>query len=129
MKRHERTPLGFYAEIEARRFSRAEYYELLSHWFPRTASFAAMRGGSLPAVVPQDPAMDVVGTFYALMGQEDKDRWEAFFNGEGTMVERAIGVGLTKQGLYDWMYRTMENLGDAFKVKFPEYTSQATAYA
>lgn len=129
MKRQERTPLGFYAEIEARRFSRSELREFLTIWFPRTAAFAVMRGGSVSAAVPQDQAMDVVGTFYVRLSIEDKARWDSFFNGQGTMFERAIKVGLTKRGLYDWKDRAMEDLGAAFAKKFPEYANQETATA
>jgi hypothetical protein len=106
--------MGLYAEIEARRFSRSELHEFLSVWFPRTAAFAVMRGGSLSAVVPQDPAMDLVGTFYIRLELWERERWDAFFTGDGTMRERAKGVDLSVQGLYDWKDVLMERLGRKF---------------
>jgi hypothetical protein len=118
MKREQRSPLSFYAELEAKRFSHSELHEFLSVWFPRTAAFAVMRGGTLSAVVPQDPQMDLVGTFYIRLSIEDKGRWDAFFTGSGTMIERAGSVGLTKTGLYDWKDRLMELLADAFQAEF-----------
>ena len=112
--RIERTPLGLYAEIEAKRFSRSELYEFLSVWFPRTAAFAVMRGGTLSAVVPQDPAMDLVGTFYVRLEQWEKDRWSMFFTGEGTMRQRANSVGLHVASFYEWKDGAMERLGQQF---------------
>lgn len=129
MKRQERTPLGFYAEIEARRFSRSELHEFLTIWFPRTAAFAVMRGGSVSAAVIQDERMDLVGTYYVRLSIVDKKRWDAFFNGDGSMFERAIKVGLTKRGLYDWRDRTMEDLGQEFDKAFPAEAEQISGIA
>jgi hypothetical protein len=116
--REERSPLSYYAELEARRFSHSELHEFLSVWFPRTAAFAVMRGGSLSAVVPQDPQMDLVGTFYIRLSLEDKSRWDAFFNGNGTMTERAAGVGLRRRAFYYWKDDLMELLAKEFQTKF-----------
>jgi hypothetical protein len=76
-----RSPKAYYAELEARRFSLSELHEFLSVWFPRTAAFAVMRGGSLSAVVPQDKAMDCVGQFFVKLSLDDKARWDAYFTG------------------------------------------------
>jgi hypothetical protein len=124
--RLQRTPLGYYAELEAKRFSRSELHEFLTIWFPRTAAFAVMRGGGLGAGVTQDARMDLVGTFYVRLELKDKKRWDSFFNGDGNMFERAIKVGLTKAGLYDWKDRTMEDLGREFDEAFPADTSNAS---
>jgi hypothetical protein len=118
VKREQRSPLSFYAELEARRFSHSELHEFLSVWFPRTAAFAVMRGGSLSAVVPQDPQMDLVGTFYIRLSIDDKDKWNAFFTGSGSMVDRAKAVGLSKRGLYDWKDDLMEVLATKFQEAF-----------
>ena len=105
-----RSPKSYYAEIEARRFSLSELHEFLSVWFPRTAAFAVMRGGSLSAVVPQDKAMDAVGQFFVKLNLDDKARWDAYFTGDGTMWARAKSVGMSQRGLYKWKDALMETL-------------------
>jgi len=111
MKRKPRTPLGLYAELEAERFSRSEFHELIAIWFPRTAAFATMRGGSVRALIPDDPQMDAVGAFYVQLSYVGKRRWDAYFNGEGTYRERALSVGVSKSTLFDWKDALMEKLG------------------
>lgn len=110
----ERSPLGYYAELEAKRFTRSELHEFLTIWFPRTAAFAVMRGGTLAAVVAQDRAMDIVGQFYVKLPQADKARWDAYFSGDGPIRSRAMSVGLSKKGLWDWKNALMEKLGQEF---------------
>ncbi len=107
-----RSPKSYYAEIEARRFTLSELHEFLSVWFPRTAAFAVMRGGTLSAVVPQDKAMDAVGQFFVKLSLDDKARWDAYFAGDGTLRDRAKAVGLSKKGLWDWKNATMEKLAE-----------------
>jgi hypothetical protein len=108
-----RSPKSYYAEIEARRFTLSELHEFLSVWFPRTAAFAVMRGGSLSAVVPQDPAMDAVGQFFVRLSLDDKARWDAYFTGEGNMHAKARSVGMSSRTLYRWKDATMEKLAEA----------------
>lgn len=107
----QRSPLGYYAELEAKRFTRSELHEFLTIWFPRTAAFAVMRGGGLSGVVPQDRAMDIVGQFYVRLTNSEKARWDAYFSGDGPMRVRAMAVGLSKKGLWDWKNSLMEKLG------------------
>jgi hypothetical protein len=107
-----RSNKSYYAEIEARRFSNSELHELLSVWFPRTAAFAVMRGGTLSHVVPDDPVMDIVGQFFVKLSPDDKARWNAFFAGMGPLRTRAMAVGLSHQGLRDWKDSLMEKLAD-----------------
>ena len=110
----ERTPLGYYAELEAKRFTRSELHEFLTIWFPRTAAFAVMRGGSVSAAVTQDRAMDVVGTFYVKLPVSEKARWDAWFGDDDTLRVRAMRVGLSKSGLRRWKDELMERLGQEF---------------
>jgi hypothetical protein len=105
-----RSPKSYYAEMEARRFTLSELHEFLSVWFPRTAAFAVMRGGSLSAVVPQDPAMDCVGQFFVKLSLDDKARWDAYFSGDGSLAARAKSVGMNLRALYRWKDATMEKL-------------------
>lgn len=114
MVAEQRSPLGYYAELEAKRFTRSELNEFLRIWFPRTAAFAVMRGGGLSAVVGPDKAMDVVGQFYVKLSNSEKARWDAYFSGDGPMRLRAMRVGLSKKGLWDWKNALMEKLGQEF---------------
>ncbi len=107
----ERTPKGYYAEIEAKRFSVSDLYEILSVWFPRTAAHVATRGG-FAHVVPQDPVMDIVGQFYIKLSQDEKDRWDAVFVDHGSMAVRAESVGMSPRSLYRWKDALMEKLAD-----------------
>jgi hypothetical protein len=106
-----RSPKSYYAELEAVRFSRSELYEILAIWFPRTAAFAVMRGG-FSSVVPQDKAMDIVGQFFVRLTPENKERWNAFFTGSGTLRERAMTVGMGRTALWEWKNGRMEELAN-----------------
>lgn len=104
-----RTAKSYYAELEAKRFSLSELHEFLAVWFPRTAAFAVMRGG-FGGFIPQDKAMDIVGQFFVRLSLDEKARWDAYFTGNGSMRERAMGVGLSSRGLYRWKDALMEKL-------------------
>jgi hypothetical protein len=112
----DRTPLGIYAEIEAKRFMRDRDSHANRLWFKPYAAFAVeISNGTVSAApIEADPAMDVVAKFYNALDEEDHRRWTAQFGVDGTYRERAASVDLKPSGLHKWKDNLMEQLGRRF---------------